>query len=178
MGIFLLIATFMFSSIFGSRVSAQDGEGSIYDFEIPALSGELVDFKKYKGKKLLIVNTASKCGYTYQYADLEKLHDQFGNKVVVLGFPANNFLWQEPGSNEEIATFCQKNYGVSFQMFEKISVKGSDKHPLYRWLEARSGEVPSWNFCKYLIDEQGEVIGFFPSKVKPLDAEILSLVQK
>ena len=177
LGSLMIIAAIMFSSLFGSNVTAQDGSGSIYDFKVQGLGGEEVDFKKYKGKKLLIVNTASKCGYTYQYEDLEKLHKQYGDKVEVLGFPANNFLWQEPGSNEEIASFCEKNYGVSFQMFEKISVKGRDKHPLYRWLESRSGESPSWNFCKYIIDENGDVIGFFSAKVEPYDDQILSLIK-
>jgi len=148
-------------------------EGSIYDFKIEALDGTVIDFAKYKGKSLLIVNTASKCGYTPQYADLEKLHEQYGDKVTVLGFPANNFLWQEPGTNDEIASFCQKNYGVTFQMFEKISVKGRHKHPLYKWLEAKTGETPSWNFCKYLVKPDGTV-KFFSSKVKPLDKEITS----
>jgi glutathione peroxidase len=150
--------------------------GSIYDFKLKSLDGREIDFNQFKGKYLLIVNTASKCGYTYQYEDLEKLHDQYGDKVEVLGFPANNFLWQEPGSNEEIAEFCQKNYGVSFFMFEKISVKGSDKHPLYKWLEAKSGQVPSWNFCKYLIDRQGNVIAFFKPDVKPLDPQIITKI--
>lgn len=177
-GVVILIAAIMFSSLFGSNVSAQDGNKSIYEFKIPSLSGEEIDFSKYKGKNLLIVNTASKCGYTYQYEDLEKLHEQYGDKVEVLGFPANNFLWQEPGDKEEIAAFCQKNYGVKFQMFDKISVKGKDKHPLYRWLEAKSGKSPSWNFCKYFVSKEGEVIGFFPAKVNPLDNEILSLVQQ
>lgn len=147
-------------------------KGSIYDFKIPSLEGKEIDFAQFKGKNLLIVNTASKCGYTPQYADLEKLHEQFGNNVIVLGFPANNFLWQEPGSNEEIATFCQRNYGVKFQMFEKISVKGKDQHPLYQWLEAKSGHVPSWNFCKYLVDKNGTTVTFYSSKVNPLDKEI------
>jgi glutathione peroxidase len=151
-------------------------ENSIYDFKMKSLEGEVIDFNTYRGKKLLIVNTASKCGYTYQYEDLQKLHEQYGDKVTVLGFPANNFLWQEPGSNNEIAEFCQKNYGVSFQMFEKISVKGRDKHALYKWLTAKSGESPSWNFCKYLIDEKGEVIGFFGKKVNPLDKEIIDKI--
>ena len=111
-----------------------------------------------------------------QYADLEKLHEQFGNKVAVLGFPANNFLWQEPGSNEDIATFCEKNYGVKFPMFEKISVKGNDKAPLYKWLEAKTGEAPSWNFCKYLISPNGEVLAFYPPKVKPMDKEIVDKI--
>ena len=115
---------------------------TIYEFKIPALSGDLIDFNQYKGKWLLIVNTASKCGYTPQYKDLEQLHKQYGNKVAVLGFPANNFLWQEPGDNLQIAEFCEKNYGVTFQMFQKISVKGSNKHPLYRWLEIQTGKTP------------------------------------
>lgn len=150
--------------------------GSIYAFKVKSLEGKEVDLSQYKGKYMLIVNTASKCGYTPQYADLEKLHEQFGGKVAVLGFPANNFLWQEPGSSQEIAAFCEKNYGVKFQMFEKISVKGSDKAPLYKWLEAKTGETPSWNFCKYLISPQGEVLGFYPSKVKPLDKEIVDKI--
>jgi len=149
---------------------------SIYDFKVTALNGDTIDFSQYRGKHILIVNTASKCGYTPQYADLEKLHDDYGSKVVVLGFPANNFLWQEPGSNEDIASFCEKNYGVSFQMFEKISVKGKNKHPLYKWLEAKTGETPSWNFCKYVVSKDGNDVKFFSSNVKPLDDKILSLV--
>ena len=149
---------------------------SIYDFKITALNGDTIDFAQYRGKHLLIVNTASKCGYTPQYADLEKLHDDYGGNVVVLGFPANNFLWQEPGSNEDIASFCEKNYGVSFQMFEKISVKGKSKHPLYKWLEAKTGETPSWNFCKYVVSKDGNDVKFFSSNVKPLDEKILSLL--
>jgi glutathione peroxidase len=151
--------------------------GTIYDFKITSLEGKEIDFSQFKGKNILIVNTASKCGYTYQYEDLEKLHEQYGDKVAVLGFPANNFLWQEPGSNNEIAEFCQRNYGVSFLMFEKVSVKGRDKHPLYKWLEAKSGETPSWNFCKYLIDRQGNVIGFYPPAVKPLDSQIINKIK-
>ena len=146
---------------------------SIYDFKINSLEGKEIDFAKFKGKNLLIVNVASKCGFTPQYADLEKLHDEFGDQVVILGFPANNFGSQEPGSNLEIAEFCQKNYGVSFQMFEKISVKGDDQHPLYQWLKEKTGQEPTWNFCKYLVKPDGTV-QFFPSKVKPLDKEILN----
>jgi glutathione peroxidase len=151
-------------------------EGSIYDFKITSLDGKEVDFTAFKNKFILIVNTASRCGFTPQYAELEKLHDQFGDKLVVLGFPANNFLWQEPGSNEDIAAFCQKNYGVTFQMFEKVSVKGKDQHPLYTWLQAKSGHAPTWNFCKYLIDKNGNVVGFYPSKVKPMDKEIIDKI--
>lgn len=151
---------------------------SVYDFTMTSITGESIDFDSYKGKKLLIVNTASKCGYTPQYEDLQELHSQYGDKVVILGFPANNFMGQEPGTNEEIASFCQSNYGVTFQMFEKISVKGSDMHPLYQWLSQKdkngwNDQAPSWNFCKYLIDENGELVKFYASKINPMSDEIL-----
>lgn len=163
-------------SFFTDLFSSNTPQGSFYEFKMKGLDGEPIDFERYRGKNLLIVNTASKCGYTYQYEDLQKLHENYGDRVVVLGFPANNFLWQEPGSNEEIASFCQKNYGVSFQMFEKISVKGRNKHPLYRWLAAKSGESPSWNFCKYVVNKDGEVIGFFGPKINPLDKQIIDKI--
>jgi glutathione peroxidase len=137
-----------------------------------AMDGTEIDFSQYKGKTLLIVNVASKCGFTPQYADLQKLHEQFGGKITVLGFPANNFGDQEPGSNLEIAQFCEKNYGVSFQMFEKISVKGDDQHPLYKALKEQTGKEPGWNFCKYLVKADGTVT-FFPSNVSPLDKQIV-----
>lgn len=149
---------------------------SIYDFKMNSLSGKEVDFSQFLGKNLLIVNTASKCGYTYQYEGLQKLHEQYGDKVTVLGFPANNFLWQEPASNKNIEEFCQVNYGVSFPMFEKLSVKGVNQHPLFTWLQLKSGKKPSWNFCKYLIDKSGNVIGFFDSKVEPLDKTIIDKI--
>ena len=159
-----------------TRAHAGPVVGTIYDFKMKSLEGQEIDFAQYRGKNLLIVNTASKCGYTPQYGELEKLHEQYGDKVTILGFPANNFMWQEPGSSEEIATFCQRNYGVKFQMFEKISVKGRHKHPLYQWLEAKSGHAPSWNFCKYIINKSGEVIAFYPSKVSPLDNDIIQKI--
>lgn len=145
---------------------------SIYDFKMNSLEGQEIDFEKYKGKNLLIVNVASECGFTPQYGDLQKLHEEFGEKVIVLGFPANNFGSQEPGTNMEIAEFCEKNYGVKFQMFEKISVKGDDQHPLYQWLKDKTGQEPSWNFSKYLVKPDGTV-QFFPSKVNPLDRQII-----
>lgn len=173
----LLVIITMGFVAFLSRILTPSGrprevKGSIYDFKVPSLRGEEIDFSVYKGKNLLIVNTASKCGYTSQYADLERLHEEYGDKVTVLGFPANNFLWQEPGTNAEIAEFCQKNYGVSFQMFSKISVKGRDQHPLYQWLSAKTGKIPSWNFCKYLIDKNGNVVTFYSPQVNPLDKAI------
>lgn len=154
---------------------------SIYDFPLKTLSGENTTLAKYKGKKMLLVNVASECGYTPQYKNLQALHEKYGNKVVVIGFPANNFGGQEPGTSTEIKDFCTKNYGVTFPMMEKISVKGSDKHPLYKWLGDKEtngvcDESPGWNFCKYLIDEKGTIIKFFSSKVDPLSSEITSLL--
>jgi glutathione peroxidase len=146
---------------------------SLYDFKINSLEGKTIDFAHYKGKSLLIVNTASECGYTPQYADLQELHEKFGDKVTILGFPANNFGGQESGTNAQIATFCKKNYGVTFQMFEKISVKGSDQHPLYQYLKEKTGKEPSWNFCKYLVKPDGTV-KFFASGVNPGDDAILN----
>jgi len=156
---------------------------SFYDFKMESIDGKMISFDQFKGKKVLVVNVASKCGFTPQYEDLQKLHELYGNKVAVLGFPANNFGNQEPGSNEEIALFCSANYGVTFQMFEKISVKGDDMDPLYQWLSNEkyngwNNEAPSWNFCKYLVDEEGKLIAFFPSKVKPLSDELLAKINE
>lgn len=156
-------------------------EVSFYDFKIPSLAGDTIDFSRYKGKKVLIVNTASECGFTPQYAELQKLHEKYGDKVAVLGFPCNQFGNQEPGNNEEISRFCKKNYGVTFQMFAKTEVKGPGKSALYRWLTEKelngwNEQEPTWNFCKYLIDEKGQLIKFFSSKVSPLDDQITRLL--
>jgi glutathione peroxidase len=153
---------------------------SIYDFKVPGLDGKPIDFSSFRGKKILIVNTASACGYTPQYAELQKLYDTYKDKIVVVGFPANNFKGQEPGTNEEIKAFCQKNYGVSFPMAEKVSVTGDDIHPLFKYLteEAKKSGTPEpvikWNFTKFLINEKGELVKVFPSKVKPMSDEILA----
>jgi glutathione peroxidase len=156
-------------------------KGSIYDFKLKTIDGEEITLAKFKGKKMLLINVASECGYTPQYKNLQALHEQYGSKVVLIGFPANNFGKQEPGTNVEIKSFCTKNYGVTFLMMDKISVTGSDAHPLYKWLsnKAENGvceNAPNWNFCKYLIDEKGNIIKFFPSKVDPLSSEITSLL--
>ncbi len=156
---------------------------SIYDFTLKSLDGSQdISLSEYKGKKMLLVNVASKCGYTPQYDDLQKLHEKYGKKLVILGFPANNFGGQEPGTHEEIAEFCKLNYGVTFQMFEKISVKGKNKHPLYEWLSNKEANgwnsaTPSWNFNKYLIDEEGKLIKFFGSSVKPFDDELIQAIE-
>lgn len=161
-------------NLFSSKENVQ---GSIYDFRIKSLDGTTVDFDAYRGKNMLIVNTASRCGYTPQYKTLQTLHETYGDKLAVLGFPANDFLWQEPGTNEEIAGFCEKNYGVTFQMFEKISVRGNDQHPLYQWLSAKTGKKPTWNFCKYFVDNEGKVTGFYGPKVSPMDKTILNKIR-
>ena len=170
MGIFALLSGKLFSS------SKEQVNASLYDFKVNGLDGTPIDFEQYRGKNLLIVNTASKCGYTPQYETLQKLHETYGDRLVILGFPSNNFLWQEPGSNAEIASFCKENYSVTFQMFEKISVRGRDQHPVYQWLTAKSGKKPTWNFCKYLVNKNGEVTGFFGPKVSPLDDAILKQI--
>lgn len=176
MKVFFLCCIFL---VIGKLNSQERSMNSIYDFRITTLEGEQVSLADFKGKKLLIVNTASKCGFTPQYKELEALYRQYQDKLVVIGFPANNFANQESGTNEEIATFCERNYGVTFPMSEKISVKGNDQAPIYEWLTQKEhnkyadSEV-KWNFQKYLIDEKGNLIGIFESKVNPLSEEITS----
>jgi glutathione peroxidase len=155
--------------------------GSLHDFKMKSLDGKDVDLSQYKGKKVVILNVASKCGYTPQYADWQKFHEAHSDKIVVLGFPANNFLSQEPGSSSDIATFCQKNYGVTFQMFEKVDVVGKSQHPLFKWLSQKdlngwNEQAPSWNFCKYVVDENGKLTNFFASKIKPDNEEFKKAV--
>jgi glutathione peroxidase len=150
---------------------------NIYDFKVPGLDGKTINFKKYKGKKIMIVNTASKCGNTPQYADLEKLYEQYKDKLVIIGFPANNFGKQEPGSNDEIGEFCKKNYGVTFPMAEKVSVKGDDIHPLFQYLVDEAAKMGiqdpiKWNFTKFLLDEHGKLIAVIHNKVNPMSDEV------
>ncbi|PZR29379.1 MAG: glutathione peroxidase [Citrobacter freundii] len=150
----------------------------IYEFKPTGLDGKTIDFSAFKGKKILIVNTASKCGLTPQYDDLEKLYEKYKSKLVIVGFPANNFAQQEPGSNQEIAEFCKKNYGVTFPVAEKVSVKGDDIAPIFRYLvdeAAKKGikDPITWNFTKFLIDENGELITVFSPKTKPMSEEVL-----
>jgi glutathione peroxidase len=150
---------------------------SFYDFKAKSLDGRDVDLSQYKGKTVLVVNTASKCGFTPQYEGLEKLYEEYKDKdVVILGFPCNQFGAQEPGGAEEIGQFCMKNYGVSFPMFEKIDVNGPNAHPLYNWLkDEKPGLLGSknlkWNFTKFLIDKDGNVVDRFAPTTKPADLE-------
>lgn len=155
---------------------------SFYDLTINSIDGKEMHMSDFKGKYVLCVNVASKCGYTPQYEDLEKLYEQYQGKLVIVGFPCNQFLGQEPGTSEEIVTFCQKNYGVTFPLTEKIDVKGKNQHGVYQWLTQKTlngvadGNV-KWNFHKFLISPEGEWLAEFPSGVKPFDAELTSLIK-
>lgn len=154
-------------------------EKSIHDFKVEALDGGTINFADFKGKKILVVNTASECGFTPQYEGLEALYEKYKDKLVIVGFPANNFGGQEPGSNAQIKEFCKKNYGVSFPMAAKISVKGDDTAPIYKWLchKSENGVLDAeikWNFNKFLLDENGKLLYYFESKVTPMSEEITS----
>lgn len=149
---------------------------SVHDFTIKTIEGKEIKLSKFKGKKMLIVNTASKCGYTPQYEDLEKLHKQYGKDVVLIGFPAGNFGGQELATNSEIQDFCKKNFGVTFLLSEKVSVKGADINPLFSYLTTEEnpdfkGDI-KWNFEKFLINEKGELVHRYRSATKPLDAAV------
>jgi len=163
--------------------SAQSQTKSFYDFKVKDIDGKDFDLASLKGKKVLVVNTASKCGYTPQYEDLQKLYQQYGgDKFTIIGFPANNFMKQEPGSNEEIREFCTVNYGVTFPMMEKISVKGDDIHPLYKWLTEKSEngvmDAPvKWNFQKFMIDENGRLVDYAAPGDKPFDDKIVNWIK-
>jgi glutathione peroxidase len=170
--------------IIAASASASAQTKSFYDFKVKTLYGDDFDMSQLKGKKVLIVNTASKCGFTPQYEDLQKLYETYGdNNFLIIGFPANNFMNQEPGSNEEIAAFCKVNYGVTFPMMEKISVKGDDIHPLYQWLTDKSENgvldaKVSWNFNKFFVDDTGKLVAHFGSKTKPFSDSIVNLIKK
>lgn len=173
---------FSFLIILVAMTAFTDRFKTLHDFTVSTLEGADYDLAQLKGKKVLIVNTASKCGNTPQYEGLQELYEKYGGeKFVIIGFPANNFLRQEPGSNEEIREFCTKNYGVTFPMMAKISVKGKDMHPIYQWLtqkELNGFEDSSvkWNFQKYMVDEKGKLVGMLSPKTKPLSEEIINWV--
>ncbi|MDR1667880.1 MAG: glutathione peroxidase [Bacteroidales bacterium] len=179
---FKLLIFILLLNINPSEAQVKEGKSSgFYQLSFVALDGAKVDFSDFKGKNVLIVNTASKCGYTSQYADLQRLSEQYEGKLVVIGFPSNDFGKQEPGTNGEIALFCSENYGVRFLMMEKSSVKGKHKNAVYQWLTDKSKngwntKEPKWNFCKYLIDSKGNLLQFFSSGVKPLSEEITSFL--
>lgn len=150
---------------------------NFYDFKIKDISGKDFDLSQYKGKKVLLVNTASECGYTPQFEQMEEMHKEFGgDKFGIIGFPSNDFGAQDPGSNEEIATFCQKNYGVTFPMMEKITVLGENAHPIYKWLQNELKTEVKWNFHKFLIDEKGNVVKEISHRTPPNDIEIVDWI--
>ena len=155
---------------------------SIHQFKVESLTGGTIDFSDFKGKKILVVNTASECGYTPQYEGLQKLYKTHRDQLVIVGFPANNFGGQEPGSNAEIKSFCEKNYGVDFPMAAKVSVKGKDAAPIFQWLvsKEKNGVMDvdiKWNFTKFLLDEKGRLISSFESAVEPMNETILQAIQ-
>ncbi|MBT8230857.1 MAG: glutathione peroxidase [Saprospiraceae bacterium] len=168
-------ALFIISMIFMYQIQAQT---SVHDFKIEALnSDQIIDFKQFEGKKILVVNVASKCGFTYQYEGLEALYQKYKDELVVIGFPCNQFLGQEPGTEEKIASFCSSKYGVTFPMTQKIKVKGKEANEIYKWLttadlNGKADYKISWNFNKFLLDENGQIIEHFGSKVKPMDEAI------
>ncbi len=157
---------------------------SIYDITVKSIDGKDFSLNQLKGKKVMIVNTASKCGFTPQYEQLQALYKEYGgDKFIIIGFPANNFMAQEPGTNEEIKEFCTSKYSVTFPMMAKISVKGGDIHPLYKWLTNKNlnGKMDSdvkWNFQKYLIDEKGNLVSVIPSKESPLSEQVIKFIKE
>ena len=157
-------------------------DNSIHQFKVADIYGNIFDFSQLKGKKVMIVNTASKCGLTYQYEALQKLYSQYKDlNFVIVGFPSNDFLWQEPGSNDEIIDFCEQNYGVTFPMMSKITVKGTKKHPIYQFLTEKSknnyrDSRVTWNFQKYLVNREGRVEKIISPRTRPDSEEIVSWI--
>ena len=175
----MLLSLFIASMTVPTIVSAQLAR-SFYDYEVKDINGNTFDLSTLKGKKVLVVNTASKCGNTPQYSDLEKLYREYKDKnLVIIGFPANDFMGQEPGTNEEIKNFCTLNYDVTFPMMSKISVKGKDMDPLYKWLTSKElngvmDSQVSWNFQKYMVDENGHLVDVAAPKEKPYSEKIVN----
>ena len=155
---------------------------TIHQFKVASIEGGEIAFADFKGKKIMVVNVASECGFTPQYQQLQELYEQYSEQLVIIGFPANNFGSQEPGNNEQIQSFCTVRYGVTFPLAAKISVKGSDAHPIYQWLTQKSANgvldsAVKWNFQKYLLDEQGQLITTHPSNISPLDSVIVDWIE-
>ena len=177
----------MFSKIFlcllltCTMATAQNNTASLYNISLTDISGAPLDLSQYKGKKILFVNVASKCGFTSQYDGLQELYKTYKDKLVVIGLPCNQFGGQEPGTAKEIESFCRANYGVDFPLTSKIEVKGASQHPIYKWLTSKSqnGVMDStvrWNFQKYLVDENGQLIDYFYSTTKPMSSKIIKLL--
>ena len=181
--IFIIFSSIGFSFFNKDKINLDGYSEDIYDYSINLISGNTIDLKSYEGKKIILVNVASKCGYTPQYDGLQKLYEKYNEELEVVGVPANDFLWQEPGKNKDIQTFCKVNYGVTFPIVEKSIVKKTKgQHPLFTWLTHKdlngwNDTAPGWNFYKYLIDENGSLISVLPSKVKPFDEEIINFIE-
>ncbi|MDP2454019.1 MULTISPECIES: glutathione peroxidase [unclassified Kaistella] len=176
-GVFLHSCKNQKNEISQSKTTENNMNKTIYDYKVESLDGKEINFADFKGKKILVVNTASECGFTPQYADLEKLSKDYPDKLVVVGFPANNFGGQEPGTNTEIGAFCEKNFGVTFPMAAKVSVKGDDKAPIFQYLTEKDlngvkNTAILWNFTKFLIDENGHLIDSYISTTKPTSESI------
>lgn len=179
--IFTLFLSSIFLFSFSASPDLKSTSNSIYDIQIATLMGEDFDMNSLKGKKVLFVNVASKCGFTPQYAELQELHEAHGDKLTIIGVPCNQFGSQEPGSSEEIKSFCTENYGVTFTITEKVDVKGDNQSALYAWLtqEKLNGVQDSkvkWNFQKYLVSENGELLKVFGSSTKPMSTKIIELL--
>ena len=178
---------YLFLKVFGNKniksrpknVETIANKKSFYDFKLKSIDGNEIDFSVFKGKKVLIVNTASECGFTPQYFELNELYQKYGDKIIVLGFPSNNFGSQESGSNKDIEDFCKINYEITFPLFEKSDVIGNNQNIVYKWLTNKNEngwneEKPTWNFNKYLINEKGELIKFYSSSINPMGEEIVN----
>lgn len=181
--VFIIFSSIGFSFFNKDKINLDNYSENIYDYSINLINGNTVDLKSYRGKKIILVNVASKCGYTPQYDGLQKLYEKYNQKLEVVGVPANDFLWQEPGKNKDIQTFCKVNYGVTFPIVEKSIVKKTKgQHPLFTWLthEDLNGwndAAPGWNFYKYLIDEKGKLSKVLASSINPRDSIITDFIE-
>lgn len=177
-----MIKTILLTGLIIFAMGNSNAQTTFYDYTVKDINGKDYPLSQLEGKKVLVVNTASKCGFTKQYEGLQALYEKYGaDDFVIIGFPANNFMKQEPGTDEEIASFCSINYGVTFPMMSKISVKGKDQDPLYAWLTSKSengleNSKVSWNFQKYMIDEKGQLVGHLSPKTKPDNEKLVSWI--
>ncbi len=177
-----LLVGFVYPFFKAKELDVKNLSKNFYDYNLELIDGEKITLDKYKGKKVIIVNVASKCGYTYQYGGLQNLYEEYSDKIEIIGIPTNDFMWQEPGKNKDIQTFCSVNYGVTFPIIKKTVVKKNiNQHPIYSWLSSKqlngwNDSEPGWNFYKYLVNEKGELIDILSSKVKPQDKKIIDFI--
>ncbi len=177
-----LLVGFVYPFFKAKELDIKNLSENFYDYSLELIDGEKITLDKYKGKKVIIVNVASKCGYTYQYGGLQNLYEEYSDKIEIIGIPTNDFMWQEPGKNKDIQTFCSVNYGVTFPIIKKTVVKKNiNQHPIYSWLSSKqlngwNDSEPGWNFYKYLVNEKGELVDILSSKVKPQDKKIIDFI--